>query len=363
MLSLTVICIVSSTFNDKVKADLDPTGMAKPVADLRDYNGTYYGSPGTGTIGYNTLYRDNYNNSPCAGEGCGSHPGVDIDVDSNTNVYNSREGWVEVAGGCSGAWGNHVVVRSTNPWNTSETIRFTYAHLREISTTVTVGSFVTTGQYIGKSGGFVGSPTKPADPCHGTSTGAHLHFQVDRDDGNSSPYFPTSSVDTPDNGFTVTTKTYNPVVFVTGGYRWTFWQNNNRELWDVFNWASWGVSGGALWMDGVVDPYVRRGCNTYPCDAAVSAESSMYKRIHLNMYNHCVSNPLTIFFTTSNSATWDPAKSVTWNLAGTGPADFHVSMNGNGNWSGIITGIRVDPATGCGGGLDPTYYGNITIER
>src|ERR1043165_2967509 len=49
----------------KVKAlSLDPTGMAKPIADLRDYNGTYYGASGTGTKGYEggTLYRDNEDN-------------------------------------------------------------------------------------------------------------------------------------------------------------------------------------------------------------------------------------------------------------------------------------------------------------
>src|SRR5215211_1482868 len=64
---------------------LDPTGMAKPIADLRDYNGTYAGAKGTGSIGYEggTLYRDNEDlgaASGCEGEGCGRHPGVDMPV-------------------------------------------------------------------------------------------------------------------------------------------------------------------------------------------------------------------------------------------------------------------------------------------
>lgn len=48
---------------------LDPTGMAKPIADLRDYNGTYYGASGTGTRGYEngTLYRDNQDNGATSG--------------------------------------------------------------------------------------------------------------------------------------------------------------------------------------------------------------------------------------------------------------------------------------------------------
>src|SRR6185436_16631221 len=78
-------------------ASLDPTGMAKPIANLRDYNGTYFGASGTGTIGYTTLYRDNEDGgavSGCNGEGCGRHPAVDIPVTSGTPVYASLGGTV-----------------------------------------------------------------------------------------------------------------------------------------------------------------------------------------------------------------------------------------------------------------------------
>ena len=36
---------------EEVQQSLPSTGMAKPLADLRDYNGTYEGSDGTGSIG------------------------------------------------------------------------------------------------------------------------------------------------------------------------------------------------------------------------------------------------------------------------------------------------------------------------
>ena len=38
-------------------------------------------------------------------------------------------------------------------------------------------------------------------------------------------------------------------------------------------------------------------------------------------------------------------------------------MAQNSAWSGIITGLRVDPAVNCSTGDDPNYYGEITVER
>ena len=165
-------------------ASLEPTGMAKPIADLRDYNGTYYGASGTGTVGYTdgTLYRDNQDGgaaSGCNGEGCGRHPGVDIPVPPGTPVFASLSGTV-VRSECNAGWGGLIVIRSTNPWNANETLYFTYAHLR--ARYYGVNQFVGTGTQIGESGGRVG-----IDQCAGNSTGAHLHFQIDKNDGNTEP--------------------------------------------------------------------------------------------------------------------------------------------------------------------------------
>ena len=343
-----------------VKADLVSTGMAKPIADLRDYNGTYYGTPGTGTVDYmnGTLYRDNQDGgatSGCQGEGCGSHPGVDIPVNSGTPVYASRGGTIVRSECNTSGWGGLIVIASTNPWNTSETIYFTYAHLR--SRYYTSGT-VTTGTQIGESGGGAG------DTCPGASTGPHLHYQIDRNDGNNEPHYPSGSVHAADSSFAVANKTYNPVVFAVGGYRWTFDNNGDREGWDLLNFSSWGVSGGALWTDGNADPHIRRGCNTYPCDGAISAEASIYNKVHINMFNHCYSNPLKVYFTTSSSSSWTESKSVSYNLPAWGASDIHVNMSSNGNWSGTITGIRLDSAVNCTvGAFDPNYVGNFTIEK
>lgn len=41
----------------------------------------------------------------------------------------------------------------------------------------------------------------------------------------------------------------------------------------------------------------------------------------------------------------------------------HIYMTKSSEWKGIITGLRIDPAINCSIGNDPTYYGEITIER
>ena len=348
---------------------LEPTGMAKPVADLRDYNGTYYGASGTGTIGYTTLYRDNEDKgaaSGCNGEGCGRHPGVDIPVGSGTAVYASLSGTVVRSedNGCAGTgWGGLIVIRSTNPWNPNETLYFTYAHLK--TRYYSMGQTVTTSTQIGLSGG------KPnSDFCPGNSTNSHLHFQIDRNHGTTIPYFPatTTELNQRDSDFRVTAKTYNPIVFVTGGYRWSFNKPGERELWEIVNLQNWGVSNDALWVNGVGDTYVRRGGDVNcglakPCSSSISAEASMYPKVYLDLYNVCFSNPGKIYFTTSSDPIWSETKSVSYYPSGQGPYREHIYMNQNSEWKGIITGLRIDPAVSCSSGDDPTYYGEITIER
>ena len=352
---------------------LDPTGMAKPIADLRDYNGTYAGAMGTGTKGYDggTLYRDNEDRgaaSGCEGEGCGRHPGVDIPVTSGTAVFASLSGTVRISRCGSDGWGGLIVIESRNPWNTSEIIYFTYAHLKSrkysSGADVRVGDWVTTGTEIGKSGG------SSSDSCRGNSTGAHLHFQIDKNDGNYDPWFPTpTQLNQRDTNFLVNNYTYNPIVFLTGGYRWTFAEPGNRELWDLFNISNWGVSSDALWIDGNNDPFIRRGGDTNcgrskACSSSIAVEASMYPKVYLDLYNVCFSNPGKIYFTTSEEPYWDEYKSVEYLPTGQGPYKEHIYMTQNWRWRGIITGLRIDPAVNCNpSASDPTYFGEITIER
>lgn len=352
-------------------ASLEPTGMAKPLADLRDYNGTYEGSVGTGSIGYTggTLYRDNQDNgrvSGCVGEGCGKHPGVDIPVKSGTKVFSTMWGQVVVSR-CDPSWGGLIVLRSQNPWNPSENVYITFAHLSSRTysnnTPVLEGHYVSTGVQIGRTGG------DSSSKCSGNSTGAHLHYQIDRDDGNIEPWYPTqSALNTRDDNFQVAGKTYNPIPFITGGYRWTFGQTGNRELWDLFNFQSWGVQNNALWVDAGSDPYIRRGGLTNcgrgkPCSSSIAGEASVFRQVSLDLYNHCSNGMGKVYFTTNSDSSWNEAKSVPYSTS-FGSVRTHVWMAQNSLWNGIITGLRIDPAENCNvNGFDPTYYGEITLEH
>jgi murein DD-endopeptidase MepM/ murein hydrolase activator NlpD len=349
---------------------LQPTGMAKPLADLRDYNGTYDGSVGTGSIGYGggTLYRDNQDNgarSGCVGEGCGRHPGVDIPVPMGTKVYSTL--WSQVViSRCDKSWGGLLVLRAQSPW-TGETIYITYAHLSarvySNDTEVLPGHFVSAGVMIGRTGGAGGR-----GKCSGRSSGPHLHYQIDKDDGNPEPWFPAEDqLNLRDDNFQVTAKTLNPIPFVVGGYRWTFARNGDRELWDLFNLQSWGVGDNALWVDAGFDPYIRRGGNTNcgrsrPCSSSIAADAGIYRQVYLDLYNHCSTGSGKIYFTTSSSPNWSEDKTVPFTNS-YGPQRLHVWMPSNFRWSGVITGLRIDPAEQCSSGFDPTYYGEITLER
>ena len=188
------------------------TYFIKPIAGLRDYNGTYPGVAGTGSIGFQhgTLYRDNYTSGDSGYEGIGSHPGVDIPVPVGTDVYSVSTGCVEMAR-VDGGWGNLIVIRSLVQ-GLNEPVWFVYGHLNQGF--VAVGQIVYSGTLIGKSG------------QTGDATGPHLHFQADRDTVSSQgqqkvqhAWFPTmlgQAVNTPDTNHTVEKYTYNPLYLVQG---------------------------------------------------------------------------------------------------------------------------------------------------
>lgn len=178
-----------------------------PISGMRQYDGTYTGVSGTGGIGYSVLYRDNEDNgytSGCNGEGCGKHPGIDILASSGSNVYAAFGGTVTISECNGNGWGGLIVIQSTNPHG-SGNIYTAYAHLKQRN--YSVNDSVSEGAVIGLSGGASG------DSCAGTSTGAHLHFQIGKDSGY--PWFP-ANVNQADTNNEVDQHAYHPTAMIQG---------------------------------------------------------------------------------------------------------------------------------------------------
>lgn len=90
------------------------------------------------------------------------HKGIDIPVPEGTPLYASADGTVTKSGN-SGNGGLRVEI------TTADGYAFIYMHMSEIA--VSVGTTLTKGQYIGKSGNT------------GNSSGAHLHYQINAPNG------------------------------------------------------------------------------------------------------------------------------------------------------------------------------------
>lgn len=162
----------------KMAARAINSDMVKPL-DVRDYDGTV-------GRGYTTVYLGDYRGNP---EGSGSHPGVDIAwyricgtpiaaVAAGVVVWR-RDGSGDDPDRCDAfsgtSGGNAVVIRHDNIPSRDGyggTVFSVYLHLRDAPT-------ISGAVQVGDTVGLVGST--------GYSTGAHLHFQLDRD---NSPFHP-----------------------------------------------------------------------------------------------------------------------------------------------------------------------------
>ncbi len=208
------------------------SGAAQKPVDVKDYDGTYTGVPGTGSVGYTTLFRDNEDGgaaSGCNGEGCGRHPAVDIPVSWDTPVHAFADGVIatedlagsaqNLQGGYNSGWGGLVVIRHDSLPGTTEAVYSVYAHLNRFAPGLYLGKPVKKNDLIGYSGG--------TGAWAGRSTGNHLHFQLNRRTQNSVgpsssgsatiavPWFPSlGDLDQRDGDDRVDQYAYNPIRFI-----------------------------------------------------------------------------------------------------------------------------------------------------
>ena len=141
-------------------------------------------------ITYPVPYAGNYELDDC-GEGCGSHPAVDIKAPEGTPVYSIANGVVSSAGTSSG-FGQYIVIKHNgvpDPQNPSQTTTLysSYSHLSEFF--VTEGDEVSKGEVIGHVGD------------SGTATTYHLHFQLDSADAPWHPYWPFTTAEASAAGY------------------------------------------------------------------------------------------------------------------------------------------------------------------
>jgi len=142
-------------------------GTKSPLKNLPRYRGAFLSSP------FSVAYLGDYRRGR---EGSGSHPGVDIVVLHQT-VFAIASGEVIVAKKTVTGFGYRVVIRHDGVPEYG-TVFSAYCHLDSFS--VRVGQIVRCGEQIGVSGNT------------GNSTGAHLHFQLDRAGDFSHPFWPFS---------------------------------------------------------------------------------------------------------------------------------------------------------------------------
>lgn len=110
--------------------------------------------------------------SPYGSRKGGFHPGVDIGNARGTPVVAAADGIIvqvvsgcrEGAKSCGGRYGNHITIEHSNGTRTR------YAHLSK--TSINVGQTVSQGELIGAIGNT------------GSSTGPHLHFEVENANGS-----------------------------------------------------------------------------------------------------------------------------------------------------------------------------------
>ena len=101
----------------------------------------------------------------------------------------------------------------------------------------------------------------------------------------------------------------------------------------------------------------------------LNLSTAAYKYVKVRMRNGTSATTGTLYFITNTDTTWNDSKSVHFTLTANDPdyTDYIVDMSGNGEWTGTLRQIRIDPQNGASSGtssldLVGIYTGSIVAD-
>ena len=199
-------------------------------------------------------------------------------------------------------------------------------------TSLLPNSQIAAGDYVGKASQVIGGG------C--VASGPHLHIEI-RTGNNATMASPSANN---------TSTTLNPLTYFTYN-AWEFNTNNNFQGWTIYNISAASVSGGNLFMD----PW---GSDPYLFSPYISLNASSYPYVQTRMASNALDGNGLIYFKTNSENFYSEDKKVpftVYNCYLCGNASFQtysVYTGGHAKWTGIITGIRLDPAQSGQGGTN-----------
>jgi hypothetical protein len=140
------------------------------------------------------------------------------------------------------------------------------------------------------------------------------------------------------------------------GINWEFNSNGNPEGWTPVNMSASSVNGGVLFLDPA-------GSDPYVAGPTINASASSYRYVILRLASNALDGGGAIYFRTSTSNFYSEDKKVTFTVnycrlcGNAGWYQYSISMAGNAQWTGTITGIRLDPANSGQGGTNTDSIG------
>ena len=173
---------------------------------------------------------------------------------------------------------------------------------------------------------------------HIGSEAAHLHFEVRRGAGTPvDPYGWEGGCNDPYTS-SINTK-INTNLWTNSGTQWNFNSAGNYEGWMPANIECASVNSGAFYIDpGASDPYIQG-------PPLVNVVALSFNTVEIRMASGAPDGSAAIYFTTAASPSWGEDKRVDFTVTNDGNwRVYGVRMDSNSLWSGLITGIRIDPS-------------------